>query len=674
MLQPLLIEIGVEELPAIPFLKELPNIEKKYSDILSKYSLLSEFEFFYTPRRLTFFHREFLLKQPDSVEELIGAPVEIAIKDGVPTGAGLGFAKKCGVEFEALERAEKNGKEVLFFKKEIKGTESRTLLNTIINEFVESLKFGKSMRWGTRSDQFIRPIRSLTVMLGDEIIDAELFGVSSFNTTFVHRNASYEPIEFLSTKNYFDTLLANGVVLFQDERRELILSQIKDLEADNHIQVEIDEDLLDEVVAITEYPNALIGNFSEEFLTLPTEVIVTSMKEHQRYFAVYKDGKVTNKFVVVSNALTSEFGLIIKGNEKVLNARLSDALFFWHNDLKRGLSTAGLENVLYVEGLGSIMDKIEREKKVGALLYNLFQQRVSASKDDLIRAIDLAKADLMSEMVYEFTELQGTMGYYYATAAKESQNIANAIKEQYLPNSEDGDMPTSLFSSLVALSYKIDNLMGLFSIGMVPTGSRDPFALRRAAIGIIKIVLENRINFNIAQVFGGLTPNYKSFDLSLLENFFIERIDKYFDANSSVINAVIQTGERDIYEMSKKIDALSKITQGGDWSSFSATFKRVANITKDMDIKGALNTDTSLLILEQEKNLHEKFTALKADTISDYEERLDKLISLKPTLDSFFENVMVNDENESIKQNRKNLIANIYKSFLNVADISFVTT
>ena len=674
MLQPLLIEIGVEELPAIPFLKELPNIEQKYSEILNKYSLLSEFEFFYTPRRLTFFHREFLLKQPDTVEELVGAPVDIAIKDGVPTGAGLGFAKKCGVEFEALDRAEKNGKEVLYYKKEIAGQNSSELLNTIINEFIDSLKFGKSMRWGDRTDQFIRPIRSLTVMLGEEIIDAELFGVSSFNTTFVHRNASYEPIEFLSTKNYFDTLLANGVVLFQDERRELILSQIKDLEQDNHIQVEIDKELLAEVVAITEYPNALIGEFHEDFLTLPTEVIVTSMKEHQRYFAVYKDGEVTNKFVVVSNALTNEFDLIIKGNEKVLNARLSDALFFWHNDLKRGLSTAGLENVLYVEGLGSIMDKIEREKKVGALLYNLFQQRVSASSQDLIRAIDLAKADLMSEMVYEFTELQGTMGYYYALAAKEPQNIANAIKEQYLPNSEDGDMPTSLFSSLVALSYKIDNLMGLFSIGMVPTGSRDPFALRRAAIGIIKIVLENRINFNIVQVFGGLTPNYKAFDIALLENFFMERVDKYFDANSSVINAVIQTGERDIYEMSKKIEALSKITQSGDWSSFSATFKRVANITKEMDIKSELKVDTTLLTLAQEKTLHENFTALKADTITDYEERLDKLISLKPTLDSFFENVMVNDENESIKQNRKNLIANIYKAFLKVADISFVTT
>ncbi|MFA7501256.1 MAG: glycine--tRNA ligase subunit beta, partial [Sulfurimonas sp.] len=346
MIKPLLIEIGVEELPAIPLLKELSNIEKKYADILEKNSLLCEFEFYYTPRRLVLWHREFKTEQDDSSEEFFGAPIDVAYKDGMPTPAALGFAKKCGVDIKEIGSAQKGAKEVLYYKKELKGKSSVLLLNEIINEWIRSLDFGKSMRWGSLEESFIRPIRWVNVLFGDELVEIELFGVKSKKETFVHRTSNFGAVAIDSAKEYFETLKEGGVTLFPEVRREDILNDFKRLEKQNSVNIEIDNDLLDEVVAIAEHPRAILGTFDETFLELPPEVIITSMKEHQRYFPVFKDAKLINKFVVVSNALTEDFSKVIQGNEKVLRPRLADALFFYNNDLKKGLSTEGLEKVV----------------------------------------------------------------------------------------------------------------------------------------------------------------------------------------------------------------------------------------------------------------------------------------------------------------------------------------
>ena len=418
MNKPLLIEIGVEELPAIPFLNELPNIEKKWSDILEKNRLLCDFDFFYTPRRLVLWHREFQVSQEDSLIEQFGAPVKIAYRDGEPTGAALGFAKKCGVDISEIGKMDQGKGEVLYFKQEVKGSLSSTLLNNMVNEFIASLNFGKSMRWASRTDSFIRPIRSLSIILGEEIVDAELFGVKSSNFSFAHRMVSYEPFTYSFAGDYFCKLDKNGVILYPDERREKILSQMKDIEQRHNVKIDIDKELLEEVVAITEYPTALIGQFDIEFLELPEEVIVTSMKEHQRYFAVYKDGNLTNNFIVVSNSKTEDFGYIISGNEKVLRPRLADAMFFYKNDIKKGLSNEGLKKLVFVEGLGSMYEKCEREAKIASYLADIFKVE---EKELLQKSVMLSKADLMSEMVYEFTELQGLMGYYYAKIANEDE-------------------------------------------------------------------------------------------------------------------------------------------------------------------------------------------------------------------------------------------------------------
>lgn len=672
MIKPLLIEIGVEELPAIPLLKELKNIEKKYVDILQKYSLLCEFEFYYTPRRLVLWHREFKTTQEDSIEEFFGAPLEIAYKEGKATPAAMGFAKKCGVDIEDISSVKKDGKEVLYYKKELKGRDSREMLEAIINEWIKSLDFGKSMRWGSLSESFIRPIRWVSVLFGDEPVDVELFGVKSSKETFVHRISNFDSVGIGNIKEYFETLKSGGVTLFQEQRKEDILAQFASLEKKEGIKIEIDEELLDEVVAITENPTALLGSFEEQYLKLPPEVIITSMKEHQRYFPVFKDSKLINRFVVVSNALTSDFSKVVEGNERVLRPRLSDALFFYNNDMKKGLKTDGLEKIIFMKGLGSLLDKIERERAIANALFDIYAPDAT-SKDELNRSISLAKADLMSEMVYEFTELQGIMGYYYAKALGESDAVATAIKEQYLPNKEEGEVPSTTLSAIVAMSLKLDTLIALFSINQIPTGSRDPFALRRAVNGIVRICAKHNLKFDIKEMLELLSKNYDSFELSKLEAFFLERLRQYYKVNPSIIEAVLSSGERELLSITKKIEALNYIVGTEGFSEYFSTFKRVANITKDVDMSLELIVDKTLFEVDAEDALYTKYLAAATAKYNSYEEELDALFALKSELDKFFEVVMVNTENEAIRNNRKSLIASIYKSILKIADIKEIS-
>ncbi|MEA1918110.1 MAG: glycine--tRNA ligase subunit beta, partial [Campylobacterota bacterium] len=636
MLKPLLIEIGVEELPAIPLLKELPNIEKKYSQILEKYSLLCEFEFFYTPRRLVLWHSEFKVAQEDSVEEFFGAPLAIAYKDGVATKAAEGFARKCGVTLEELSSTMKGSQEVLYYKKDVKGESSINLLQSIVDEWLNSLNFGKSMRWGSLSESFIRPIRWVNVVLGKDVVDMEIFSVKSEKATYIHRDISFELQKFDDIENYFDILRDGFVNLYQDKRRKSILDEFIILENENSIDIEVDSDLIEEIIAITEYPSALLGSFDSKFLELPSEVIITSMKEHQRYFPVFKDGKLLNKFVVVTNSCADDTSKVISGNEKVLRPRLADGLFFYNNDLKRGLINDGLEKVIFMKGAGSLEDKIEREKSIASALIEHYKiDEVSTTY--ILRALNLAKADLMSEMVYEFTELQGIMGSYYAKATGEEPDVVNAIKEQYLPQGEDSSMPSSIVSAIVALSIKLDTLLTLFSVGEIPTGTRDPFALRRAVNGIMRICLAYKLEFNIVTTLSMLSEKYeKEIDLKILESFFLERVNQFFKVNPSIIKAVLSSGEREIIAIDKKIEAVSNIVQSDTFSTIFSTFKRLANITKDLDLNETLKIDTLLFEDDAEKNLFDAYSKVEVATFASYEQNLDALFDLKTLLDDFF--------------------------------------
>jgi len=671
MLKPLLIEIGVEELPAVPLLKELKNIETKYAKFLEEYSLLCEFEFYYTPRRLVLWHSEFKVSQEDSVEEFFGAPLAVAYKDGEPTPAAKGFAKKCGVTLEELSSTDKGGKEVLYYKKDVKGKESVTLLPEIIEKWMKSLEFGKTMRWGRSSDKFIRPIRWVNVMMADELVPLTLFGVNAAKTTYLHRIAKFGALDVSGAKEYFEVLKEGGVTLFPEVRAEKIRTDFSQIEKESGLSIEIDKELFDEVVAITENPTALLGSFDEAFLRLPPEVIITSMKEHQRYFPVFKDGKLINKFVVVSNALTDDFSEVIAGNEVVLRPRLADGLFFWDNDLKRGLSTEGLEKITFFKGLGTVTDKIQREEKIANKLFDMYN--LNESKEDLTRAVKLAKADLMSEMVYEFTELQGLMGGYYAREQGENETVATAIAEQYLPDGEDSLLPSTPLSAVVAMSIKLDTLLGLFSVNQIPTGSRDPFALRRAVNGILRIVNEYGFSFDIIETMKELSAGYETIDLEKLESFILERVKRYYKVNPSIIAAVLASGERDLLALGQKIDALNNLVNSEGFSEVSATFNRVANIVKDLDLNAELHVNAGLFEEEAEKSLFARYSDVSSKKYETYEEELDALLGLKPELDNFFTNVMVNADDEKLKNNRKSLVASVYKSILNIADIKEVS-
>ncbi len=667
----LLIEIGVEELPAIPLLKILDSIKKSWADILKSNRLECDFDFDYTPRRLTIRSSNFPLKQRDEVVEMFGPPLSIAYKDGKPTGAALGFARKCGVELEQIGTAIKGKNEVLYYKKELKGEASDKLLGDMVKEWLKSMSFGKMMRWGSLSEEFIRPIRWIIATLDDRVVDFELFSVKSGNRTRVHRMVTNEPKEVLFD-NYEDILNRGSVLLDANKRESRIIEGIKAIEEKEGLEVELDKELLNEVVAITENPTPLLGKFDEKFLELPPEVIITSMKEHQRYFAVFKDGKLTNKFVVVSNAVTNDFSKIVAGNERVLRPRLEDALFFYKNDLKRGLSTDGLEKVQFIDGLGSLKDKIERERKIIEVLSDLYKDRIK-SKELLVRAIELAKADLMSEMVYEFTELQGLMGYYYAKALGEDDVVANAIKEQYMPTGDNAKLPSSVDSALVALAIKLDTLVGLFSVGKIPTGSKDPFALRRAVNGIIRIVREFDLDFDLDTIFNSIKGNYKEFDYNTLKEFIYERIYKLANTNPSIIKAVLNSGDTNLNSIFKKIEALDDILKSQNTKELFATFKRVANISKDIDLDSTLEVDESKFKEPQEAELYTAFKEIKSKNYTSYKDKLQALFGLKEKLDNYFDNVLVNSEDESLRVNRQNTIGQIYKEFKNIADIKEIT-
>ncbi|HIP18169.1 MAG TPA: glycine--tRNA ligase subunit beta [Sulfurovum sp.] len=681
MTQALLIEIGVEELPAIPLLKIVSNIEKSWKKILEAYKLSCDFEFIYTPRRLVLKHTAMPVKQEDATVEFFGPPLVAALKDGVPTKAAEGFARKCGVDFEALGRGEKNGKEVLYFKKEEKGADTASLLQEMLEKWIASMSFGKMMRWGSRADEFIRPVRWLQVRMGEDSVSVELFGVKSDTKTYVHRMLTYDAVE-VANIDVYESVLSEGAVMLQPTQREAkILAEFDALEVAYNIVIERDSALIDEVVAITENPKALVGSFDELFLALPPEVIITSMKEHQRYFPVFEKGKIANKFVVVSNAYTDDYSKVIAGNERVLKPRLADGLFFYQNDLKNGLSTDGLEKVQFIDGLGTLADKITREKNIAIRLLALYMDKVEAEtgkssaelEKAMDRAVNLAKADLMSEMVYEFTELQGLMGYYYAKALGEDALVYNAIKEQYMPVGEGAELPTSIFSSIVAMSSKLDTLFGLFSVGKIPTGSKDPFALRRAVNGIVRIVTQYDLAFNIDDVVSLLKDAYDDFDTQRLSDFIIERINKSLDANPSVIAAVLASGERDINEIAKKVFALNDIVSSDTFKEQFSTFKRVANISKDVNLESALHIDTALFKEDAEVTLYNAYEKVINQDYPDYKTQFEALFGLKRELDGYFDDVMVNADEEVLKTNRLNTIGSIYKTFKDIADIKEIT-
>ena len=668
----LLIEIGVEELPAIPFLKERANIAPKWRAVLEANRINSDFRFEFSPRRFVLFHEDFPQRGDDAQIVSTGAPKSVALKDGAWSPAALSFAKKCGISESELEFRQIGGKEVLYHAAVQKGRDSREILGEMIEEFLRSLNFGRTMRWGSGEFEFIRPIRSIACVLGGENVDFEIYGVRSAAAFFPHRKFGYEAIKFKGAADYFALLERNGVILSEQKRKDKILSEFAKLEKKHGFKIEVDPALLDEVTAITEYPTALLGSFERDFLSVPKEVIITSMKENQRYFPVFEGKNLSNHFVVVSNAITDDDELVVRGNEKVLRARLSDAMFFWKSDLQAEFSPEKLKQISYMQALGSVYDKQVRELAVARALSADYATQIEAEigKRDFARdvenAVMFSKADLSSTMVGEFSELQGIMGSYYAAHAGLADHVCRAIREQYLPSGEDSELPSGVFSSVIAVAMKFETLLGLFSINKVPSGNKDPYALRRAATGLIKILLNQGLSFDANALAQKLAPNYKKFDISKLLDFIKDRLYGIFDEiNPSVIKACIASGENDLLLLSKAIKALGEIAAAADFGENFATFKRLANIIKDEKI-GAV--DENLFEHDAERALNAAFRAIKLNE-NDVSGYLRSLFGLKGVIDDFFDNVMINVQDTAIRANRIANIGQIYRAFLQFADI-----
>ena len=745
----LLVEILTEELPALPFLRERPNLAAKWEQALAQFSLSAcikdsaglmpdnpasqnpqppAYEIHFTPRRITIISRAFPSYTDSITQEFFGAPVAMAFVDGDRckglSKAGEGFCKKIGLDptspesIAALQTTQKDGKEVLYYRKLIEGIPSDRVLGDVVTSFVCSLHFGKTMRWGdaqegSGSESFIRPIRNIMILLGGEPINAKvdssvrgIFGQQGRAATLLHRSfRAFAPessaldagdcvqnpaqwVEILGVDDYLEKLAHGGVILEAKQREERIIEQIHTIEREHGVQVDLDRALLEQIIAITEYPTALLGRFDERFLALPEEVIITSMKEHQRYFGMYKSGKLFAGFIVVANALCDDFNAIISGNERVLKARLSDAEFFYRNDCATPLAKEPLASIAYIDGLGSMLDKTNREEIIGAYLARLWGQDSAL----ITQALAYAKADLLSEMVGEFPELQGIMGYYYALAQGLPQELAQAIKEQYLPNGENSALPSSKISAIVALSGKLESLLGLFSLGTIPSGSKDPFALRRAANGVVKIVLEWNLAFDIKQILVDLAKEcgyaISQENLARLQGFIIERLESILDIPAQIFRSASRGTSTDLCTIASNAKALESLLVRDDREALIAVFKRVANITKDSsvgelvgstqkadssDIGALLEIINTSLLTQPEQALYARLreidSAKRDGKLTHSSDKLAALFDLRDVLEEFFERVLVNDENLALRKNRKSLLYAIYAEFCTIGDL-----
>ncbi len=690
----LLVEILVEELPAQALLNEYKEMPKKLHALFQKCALeVGNIEIFYTPRRLCLLIKDFPLLTQETKEEFFGPPVKIACNNEDKTqglnALGLGFYQKLGLkDHQHFQTAFKNNKEVLYHAKIHEKEPTKDLIMPIVLEFLEGLNFGKSMRWGSVEKSFIRPIHNICVLFNGENfngIEVKEYGFKTKQATKVHRQEGFDFIQVDSPKAYFEVLEKNHVILDPKKREAKILQEIKELETKHCIIVETDRDLLDEVVAITEYPSALLGEFDKAFLKLPSEIITTSMKENQRYFAAFSQKSqesptLHNGFVVVSNAINKDKQKIIAGNQKVLKARLSDAVFFYENDLKKPLDNAPLESVVFVQGLGTLKDKMEREAIIAQYLTQKYAPSLNMPLEKALelvgRAVRIAKADLLSEVVYEFSELQGIMGYYYALKQNENELVALSVKEQYLPTSENAPLPSSVFSAIVALSLKLDSLFSLFSTGKIPSGSKDPFALRRLSFGLLKIIAHYGLEFDLKADLKNLFEKvgvYQSFDLEVLEKFLLERFHNLIDCNPSIIRSVLNTNERDIVKIIQKVKALKRFLDDPKNAQkkellFSA-FKRLANINKDRNPNESSGFSTSLFKEPEEHALFEAFNAIKTSAFESLDSKIEAYFGLHAPLEEYFKSVLVMDKDIEIQKNRKNFLWSVYQSFLEIGDI-----
>lgn len=685
MKRDLLFEIGVEELPSAYMTRALADLQalanKKLTEARLNYSQLKVLG---TPRRLTIIAEGMADMQGDANIENRGPKKSSAFDaDGKPSKAGLGFAKGQGLDFDQLEIREQGGIEYLYAVKSEAGCPTSEVLPTVLPEIISSLVFPKSMRWGAFTTRFARPIRWLLALFGSDVVKFNIENIESSNLTYGHRFLSNGSLTVGSLAEYQQKLRDNFVILDQTERQALIWQQVQEVAARAGGHAMENEDLLEEVTYLVEYPTAFFGKFSSSYLEVPPEVLTTSMIEHQRYFPVYGDsGDLLPGFIGVKNGRDYSMDLVIAGNERVIKARLEDALFFWREDGKKPLESMvpGFESVMFHERLGTLMDKVNRLEQIAEQLGVITGL---SSPDKLERAALLAKADLLSAMVYEFPELQGIMGRYYALKSGEDSEVAQAILEHYLPRFAGDTLPATPTGIVLSLTEKIHNLVGCFAIGIKPTGSQDPYALRRQALGLVNIILENDLHIDLRSALSQAHASFTGVKLQLdadataaeLTDFILQRMRGILQDRGisyDIIDAVFAVPSADLTEVIDRIASVNDFKAAAYRDDFMVVYNRANNLSRKWENS---EVDQSVLVDESEKVLYEAVCDLVPQVESmissrDYAGAFGALAGLRPKVDDFFAAVMVMVDNEKLKASRLGLLKSIANISQKVADFS----
>jgi glycyl-tRNA synthetase beta chain len=658
----LLLEIGTEEIPDWMIPGALEYLGGAVGALLKDNQLGdSAVRTDATPRRLVVRVEGVIAQQPDS-EERVWGPAKSA-----PAAAVAGFAKKQGVEPDQLEVLSDGKTEKYSYVRKIAGRPAGTILSEALPQLVLKTPFPKTMYWAAKNVRFIRPIRWVVALLNNEIIPFEIAGIPSGNQSSGHRKlgAARFPVTF---ENYEQTLRENFVILSAEERRKRIRAVPTKYMCDN--------DLLNTLVNLTEWPTPITGTFDPGFLDLPKEVLITVMRHHQKYFSVERpDGKLDSKFVAVTNTDGDPDGLIRHGNERVLRARFNDARFFWDADQKKPLTdrVQDLANVTFQAKLGSYKDKTDRiEQLVRQLGLHVASTAAHHSDPHAVRAAHLSKTDLTTELVKEFTELQGVIGGLYARAQGEPEDVAVAIYDHYKPVSMEDSIPRTQAGQLLSIADKLDTLRGCFGVGLIPSGSKDPFALRRAAQGIVKILVEGKLRLPVQSLCEGSLQ---------LEEFIAERVRYYFrDIRGFAydeVNAVMTSGWDDLLDVEERLEAVRAVRPTEDFEPLAASFKRIRNILKQAQFEGLGDSlRESLLELGPETGLYEEFAATRAacKLLPDYRSKLERIASLRPKVDLFFDKVLVNAKDEAVRRNRLTLLHTMLAEFSTIADFSEIVT
>lgn len=678
MAKNLLVELGLEELPAYVVTPSEKQLGDRMVAFLNEKRLAFEgIQTFSTPRRLAVRVSGLADAQTDLTEDFKGPSKKIALDaDGNFTKAAQGFVRGKGLTTDDIEFREVKGEEYVYVTKHEAGKAAKEVLIDI-PEILSAMTFPVNMHWANNTFEYIRPVHTLTVLLDDEALDLDFLDIHSGRVSRGHRFLGHET-EIASADSYEEDLRRVFVIADTKERQDMIVNQIKDIEKVQNVQVEIDDELLNEVLNLVEYPTAFMGSFDTKYLEVPEEVLVTSMKNHQRYFVVRDQaGKLMPNFISVRNGNAEYLENVIKGNEKVLVARLEDGEFFWREDQKLKIAdlVAKLDNVTFHEKIGSLSEHMKRSKVIAAYL----AEKAGASAEEskaLARAAEIYKFDLLTGMVGEFDELQGIMGEKYALLAGEDAAVATAIREHYLPNSADGDLPETKVGALLALADKLDTILSFFSVGLIPSGSNDPYALRRATAGVVRIMdafglkipMDELIDNLYALSFDSLTYEHKA----EVMDFIRARVEKMMSKSVSkdIKEAVLAGSNFVVAEMIEAADALVEASKAADYKAAVESLSRVFNLAEKAPAD--VTVDASLFENDEEKALAQ--AAAELNLSGSASDKLAQLFALSPVIDKFFDNTMVMVDNEAVKNNRLAILAELTAKASSVAAFNKLNT